>query len=109
VISSVLIGYSLFLSPSHSGETISTSTQYPTLHTQYNGTYTEPPLISNESTIPEPMGLISNDNQGHFRGRMGMLDASYGSDPFTGILGVDRTITITATPLIIRSSYCLYG
>src|SRR6266436_6096802 len=101
VVGSVLIGYSFFFSPSHSGETIFTSTQYPTLHAEYSGTYTDSPVTPNASTIPIAMGLIltSNDNQGHISGRVGILDAPNGGDPFIGTLGVDRTITFTATPL----------
>jgi hypothetical protein len=51
------------------------------------------------------MGLIitSNDNQGHISGRVGILLAPNGGDPFIGTLGVDGTITFTATPLFIGS------
>lgn len=103
VVGSVLIGYSFFFSPSHSGETIFTSTQYPTLHTEYSGTIFDPTVTYNGSAITVPMALIitSNDNQGHISGRVGMLDAPNGGDPFIGTLGVDRTITFTATPLLI--------
>ena len=99
VVSSVLIGYSLLFSPSHSLETIFTSTQYPALHTEYNGTIAVS-LTSSSSPLAVPMVLIitSNDNQGHISGRIGILLAPYGGDPFIGTLGVDRTITFTATP-----------
>ncbi len=88
VVSSVLIGYRFF-----------TSTQYPTLHTEYNGTIAFS-LTSSSSPLAVPMVLIitSNDNQGHISGRVGMLTAPYGGDPFIGTLGVDGTITFTATP-----------
>jgi hypothetical protein len=103
VVGSVLIGYSFFFSPSHSGETNFTSTQYPTLHTEYSGTIFDPTVTSNGSAITVPMALIitSNDNQGHISGRVGILDAPNGGDPFIGTLGADRTITFTATPLLI--------
>ena len=103
VVGSVLIGYSFFFSPSHSVETIFTSTQYPTLHTEYSGTITDPPVTSNVSVTTSPMALIiaSNDNQGNISGRVGILLAPNGGDPFIGTLRVDGTITFTATPLFI--------
>jgi hypothetical protein len=103
VVGSVLIGYRFFFSPSHSGETIFTSTQYPTLHTEYGGTIADPTVTYNGSATTSPMALIitSNDNQGNISGRVGILLAPNGGDPFIGTLKVDGTITFTATPLFI--------
>jgi hypothetical protein len=91
VVSSVLIGYRFF-----------TSTQYPTLHTEYNGTITNS-IISASPIATVQMALIitSNDNQGHISGRMGILLAPKGGDPFIGTLGIDGTITFTATPFFL--------
>jgi hypothetical protein len=104
VVGYVLIGQSFFPSPSHSVETNFTSTQYPTLHAEYSGTITDPPVTSNVSATTSPMGLIiTSNNQGHISGRVGILLAPNGGDPFIGTLGVDGTITFTATPLFIGS------
>ena len=91
VVGSVLIGYRYF-----------TSTQYPTLHTEYNGTITNS-IISASPIATVQMALIitSNDNQGHISGRIGIVLAPKGGDPFIGTLGVDGTITFTATPFFL--------
>ncbi len=91
VVGSVLIGYRFF-----------TSTQYPTLHTEYSGTITNSIIsVSPIATVQMALLITSNDNQGHISGRIGILLAPKGGDPFIGTLGVDGTITFTATPFFL--------
>jgi hypothetical protein len=104
----VLIGYSLFFSPSHSLETI--FAQYPTLHTEYNGTITNSTIsVSPIPTVQMALIITSNHNQGHISGSMVMPLASKGGDPFIGTLGVDGTITFTATPFFLGVFTVLTG
>src|SRR5216684_4193853 len=77
-------------------------TYYP-LQQKWQQSNTHPPVTSNVSVTTSPMALIiaSNDNQGNISGRVGILLAPNGVDPFIGTLRVDGTITFTATPLFI--------